>query len=67
MLLFAGPVFLAQRAELESVYRVYCQNHDEAIALLETYEKDEKLQKLLLDLLDSLRFEPLAVTATRLG
>ncbi|XP_016154846.1 PREDICTED: dynamin-binding protein isoform X3 [Ficedula albicollis] len=50
-----GPVFLTQRAELESVYRVYCQNHDEAIALLETYEKDEKLQKLLLDLLDSLR------------
>ncbi|NWS71608.1 DNMBP protein, partial [Crotophaga sulcirostris] len=50
-----GPVFLAQRAELESVYKVYCQNHDEAIALLETYEKDEKIQKLLLDLLDSLR------------
>ncbi|NXF32687.1 DNMBP protein, partial [Nyctibius bracteatus] len=50
-----GPVFLAQRAELESVYRVYCQNHDESIALLETYEKDEKMQKLLLDLLDSLR------------
>ncbi|NXU54343.1 DNMBP protein, partial [Turnix velox] len=46
-----GPVFLTQRAELESVYRVYCQNHDEAIALLETYEKDEKMQKLLLDLL----------------
>ncbi|NXG78155.1 DNMBP protein, partial [Baryphthengus martii] len=52
-----GPVFLAQRAELENVYRVYCQNHDEAIALLETYEKDEKMQKLLLDLLDSLRLE----------
>ncbi|KAM6390986.1 dynamin-binding protein isoform 2-T3 [Pluvialis apricaria] len=50
-----GPAFLKQRAELESVYRVYCQNHDEAIALLETYEKDEKMQKLLLDLLDSLR------------
>ncbi|KAM6129991.1 dynamin-binding protein [Phoenicopterus ruber ruber] len=50
-----GPVFLAQRAELESIYRVYCQNHNEAIALLETYEKDEKMQKLLLDLLDSLR------------
>ncbi|XP_064923285.1 dynamin-binding protein isoform X1 [Columba livia] len=56
-----GPVFLSQRAELESVYKVYCQNHDEAIALLETYEKDEKLQKQLLDLLDSLRLEPLAV------
>ncbi|XP_069720120.1 dynamin-binding protein isoform X1 [Phaenicophaeus curvirostris] len=50
-----GPVFLTQRAELESVYKVYCQNHDEAITLLETYEKDEKIQKLLLDLLDSLR------------
>ncbi|NXU80698.1 DNMBP protein, partial [Oreotrochilus melanogaster] len=50
-----GPVFLAQRAELESIYKVYCQNHDEAIALLETYEKDEKMQKLLLDLLGSLR------------
>ncbi|KAM6263594.1 dynamin-binding protein isoform 2-T5 [Spheniscus humboldti] len=50
-----GPVFLAQRAELESIYKVYCQNHDEAIALLETYEKDEKMQKLLLDLLDGLR------------
>uniref|UniRef100_A0A8C2U7R6 Dynamin-binding protein n=1 Tax=Coturnix japonica TaxID=93934 RepID=A0A8C2U7R6_COTJA len=50
-----GPVFLAQRAELENVYKVYCQNHDEAIALLETYEKDEKIQKLLVDLLDNLR------------
>ncbi|XP_051474576.1 dynamin-binding protein isoform X3 [Apus apus] len=50
-----GPVFLAQRAELENIYKVYCQNHNEAIALLETYEKDEKMQKLLLDLLDSLR------------
>lgn len=67
MLLSVGPVFLTHRAELESVYRVYCQNHDEAIALLETYEKDEKLQKLLLDLLDSLRFEPPQVAATRLG
>ncbi|NWJ03413.1 DNMBP protein, partial [Crypturellus undulatus] len=52
-----GPVFLSQRAELEAVYKVYCQNHDEAIALLETYEKDEKIQRLLLDLLDSLRLE----------
>lgn len=60
-------MFLAQRAELESVYRAYCQNHDEAIALLETYEKDEKIQKLLVDLLDSLRLEPLAVVAIRLG
>lgn len=67
LVLYAGPVFLAQRAELESVYRVYCQNHDEAIALLETYEKDEKIQKLLVDLLDNLRLEPLTVVTTKLG
>ncbi|KAL7990711.1 hypothetical protein Chor_014141 [Crotalus horridus] len=50
-----GPVFLELRAELEAVYKVYCQNHDEAIALLEAYEKDEKVQKLLLESLEVLR------------
>uniref|UniRef100_A0A670HYY1 Dynamin-binding protein n=1 Tax=Podarcis muralis TaxID=64176 RepID=A0A670HYY1_PODMU len=50
-----GPTFLAFRAELEDVYKVYCQNHDEAIALLEAYEKDERVQKHLLESLESLR------------
>ncbi|XP_054838699.1 dynamin-binding protein [Eublepharis macularius] len=50
-----GPTFLALRAELEDVYKVYCQNHDEAIALLEAYEKDERVQKHLLDSLEILR------------
>ncbi|XP_030426954.1 dynamin-binding protein isoform X3 [Gopherus evgoodei] len=50
-----GPAFLAHQAGLEEVYRVYCQNHDEAIALLEAYEKDERIQKHLLDSLESLR------------
>ncbi|KAM3835394.1 dynamin-binding protein isoform 2-T2 [Vipera latastei] len=50
-----GPVFLELQAELEAVYKVYCQNHDEAIALLEAYEKDEKVQKLLLESLEILR------------
>ncbi|XP_061492328.1 dynamin-binding protein isoform X4 [Rhineura floridana] len=50
-----GPTFLAFRAELEDVYKVNCQNHDEAIALLETYEKDERVQKYLLESLESLR------------
>ncbi|XP_058043065.1 dynamin-binding protein isoform X3 [Ahaetulla prasina] len=50
-----GPVFLELRAELEAVYKVYCQNHDEAIALLEAYEKDERVQKLLLESLEILR------------
>ncbi|XP_027263057.1 dynamin-binding protein isoform X6 [Cricetulus griseus] len=42
-----GPVFLDHRDELEGTYKVYCQNHDEAISLLEIYEKDEKIQKHL--------------------
>ncbi|XP_074855483.1 dynamin-binding protein isoform X2 [Carettochelys insculpta] len=50
-----GPAFLLHRAGLEDVYKVYCQNHDEAIALLEAYEKDERIQKHLLDSLESLR------------
>ena len=28
-----GPVFLDHRDELEGTYKVYCQNHDEAISL----------------------------------
>uniref|UniRef100_A0A8D2J151 Dynamin-binding protein n=2 Tax=Varanus komodoensis TaxID=61221 RepID=A0A8D2J151_VARKO len=50
-----GPTFLGLRAELESVYKVYCHNHDEAIALLEAYEKDERVQKHLLESLEILR------------
>nr|XP_020852455.1 dynamin-binding protein isoform X3 [Phascolarctos cinereus] len=50
-----GPVFLEHRDELEGVYKVYCQNHDEAIALLEIYEKEEKIQKLLLEYLENLK------------
>ncbi|KAM5244252.1 dynamin-binding protein isoform 3-T4 [Hipposideros larvatus] len=49
-----GPVFLDHRDELEGTYKVYCQNHDEAISLLEIYEKDEKIQKHLQDSLAEL-------------
>uniref|UniRef100_A0A8C9TS63 Dynamin-binding protein n=1 Tax=Scleropages formosus TaxID=113540 RepID=A0A8C9TS63_SCLFO len=41
-----GKVFLDHKAELEEVYKIYCQNHDDAITLLEGYEKDENIQKL---------------------
>ncbi|ELK35656.1 PREDICTED: dynamin-binding protein isoform X2 [Myotis davidii] len=44
-----GPVFLDHRDELEGTYKAYCQNHDEAISLLEIYEKDERIQKHLQD------------------
>ncbi|XP_068923285.1 dynamin-binding protein isoform X1 [Petaurus breviceps papuanus] len=50
-----GPVFLEHRDELEGVYKVYCQNHDEAIALLEIYEKEEKIQKHLIEYLENLK------------
>ncbi|XP_052041351.1 dynamin-binding protein isoform X3 [Apodemus sylvaticus] len=50
-----GPVFLDHRDELEGTYRVYCQNHDEAISLLEIYEKDETIQKHLQDYLADLK------------
>ncbi|KAG8523513.1 Dynamin-binding protein [Galemys pyrenaicus] len=50
-----GPVFLSHRDELEETYKVYCQNHDEAISLLDIYEKDEKIQKHLQDSLADLK------------
>ncbi|XP_021500320.1 dynamin-binding protein isoform X2 [Meriones unguiculatus] len=50
-----GPVFLDHRDELEGTYRIYCQNHDEAISLLELYEKDEKIQRHLQDSLADLK------------
>ncbi|KAB5555604.1 hypothetical protein PHYPO_G00036070 [Pangasianodon hypophthalmus] len=50
-----GKVFLDFKSELEQVYKVYCQNHDDAIALLESYEKDENIQKQVLECLEKLR------------
>lgn len=52
---FLGKVFLDFKSELEEVYKVYCQNHDDAIALLESYEKDENIQKQVLECLENLR------------
>ncbi|XP_078499661.1 dynamin-binding protein isoform X2 [Lissotriton helveticus] len=50
-----GTVFLKHRAELEDVYKEYCQNHEEAIALLEAYEKDDKIQNHILEYLEILK------------
>ncbi|XP_061665972.1 dynamin-binding protein isoform X2 [Syngnathoides biaculeatus] len=50
-----GKVFLDFKAELEAVYNVYCQNHDDAISLLESYEKDENIQGHVLECLERLR------------
>ncbi|XP_017292891.1 dynamin-binding protein isoform X2 [Kryptolebias marmoratus] len=50
-----GNVFVSYKDELEEVYKLYCQNHDESISLLETYEKDENVQRHVQDCLESLR------------
>ncbi|GAA6214293.1 dynamin-binding protein isoform X4 [Lates japonicus] len=50
-----GKVFLDFKTELEEVYKIYCQNHDDAISLLESYEKDENIQRHVLECLDRLR------------
>ncbi|XP_051883640.1 LOW QUALITY PROTEIN: dynamin-binding protein-like [Pristis pectinata] len=50
-----GQVFLSYRNELQDMYNVYCQNHEEAIALLETYEKDKEIQGHVNACLDHLR------------
>ncbi|KAL0984603.1 hypothetical protein UPYG_G00143860 [Umbra pygmaea] len=50
-----GKVFLDLKVELEEVYKIYCQNHDDAISLLEMYEKNENIQKHILECLEKLR------------
>ncbi|XP_072559381.1 dynamin-binding protein isoform X3 [Paramormyrops kingsleyae] len=50
-----GQVFLDHRADLEEVYNVYCQNHEDAITLLESYEKDSTIQRHILECLEKLR------------
>ncbi|XP_070975194.1 dynamin-binding protein isoform X2 [Oncorhynchus clarkii lewisi] len=50
-----GKVFLDFKVELEEVYKIYCQNHDDAISLLEMYEKDESIQRHVLECLEKLR------------
>ncbi|XP_048843583.1 dynamin-binding protein isoform X2 [Brienomyrus brachyistius] len=50
-----GQVFLDHRTDLEEVYKIYCQNHDDAITLLESYEKDATIQRHILECLEKLR------------
>uniref|UniRef100_H3DNH5 Dynamin-binding protein n=1 Tax=Tetraodon nigroviridis TaxID=99883 RepID=H3DNH5_TETNG len=52
---FIGKTFLDFKAELEEVYKIYCQNHDDAISLLESYEKEESIQRHVLQCLERLR------------
>ncbi|KAM4524529.1 dynamin-binding protein isoform 2-T2 [Odontesthes bonariensis] len=50
-----GKVFLEFKDELQEVYKLYCQNHDDAISLLESYEKDKSIQCHVVECLERLR------------
>ncbi|XP_072229981.1 dynamin-binding protein isoform X3 [Leuresthes tenuis] len=50
-----GKVFLEFKDELQDVYKLYCQNHDDAISLLESYEKDKSIQCHVIECLERLR------------
>ncbi|XP_019615513.1 PREDICTED: dynamin-binding protein-like isoform X1 [Branchiostoma belcheri] len=40
-----GETFLRFSADLEETYKLYCRNHDDALALLEKYEEIEEIQE----------------------
>ncbi|XP_078470480.1 dynamin-binding protein isoform X1 [Lampetra planeri] len=50
-----GEIFLAFKSELEEVYKVYCRNHDDAISLLEAFEKDEDIKAQMAVCLKNMR------------
>uniref|UniRef100_H3AQU8 Rho guanine nucleotide exchange factor 38 n=1 Tax=Latimeria chalumnae TaxID=7897 RepID=H3AQU8_LATCH len=55
MQIIAGEVFLQIKTPLEEVYKIYCYHHDEAISLLESYEKDEDIKQHLRGCVQSLK------------
>ncbi|CAH1258331.1 DNMBP [Branchiostoma lanceolatum] len=40
-----GETFLGFSQDLEETYKLYCRNHDDALALLEKYEEIEEIQE----------------------
>ncbi|KAG9275770.1 rho guanine nucleotide exchange factor 38 [Astyanax mexicanus] len=41
-----GEVFIQAKAAIEEVYKIYCYHHDEASALLKSYNQQEEIQQL---------------------
>ncbi|XP_067902570.1 rho guanine nucleotide exchange factor 38 isoform X2 [Heterodontus francisci] len=50
-----GEIFLQIKTPLEEVYKIYCYHHDDANCLLETYDKDEEIQRHLRNQIDALK------------
>ncbi|XP_074147848.1 rho guanine nucleotide exchange factor 37 isoform X1 [Sminthopsis crassicaudata] len=49
-----GNLFLEFQEEMESAYKVYCASYDQALALVESYKKVPKLQKIIQDVITAL-------------
>lgn len=41
----SGNLFLGFQEDFEQVYKVYCANYDQALLLLEAYQKEPELQR----------------------
>uniref|UniRef100_A0A8D2LBS1 Rho guanine nucleotide exchange factor 37 n=1 Tax=Varanus komodoensis TaxID=61221 RepID=A0A8D2LBS1_VARKO len=52
-LLHISTLFQELKEEMENVYKTYCSNYDQALLLLESYRKDPRLQKEMVDTLTS--------------
>ncbi|XP_072351363.1 rho guanine nucleotide exchange factor 38 isoform X1 [Scyliorhinus torazame] len=50
-----GEIFLQLKTPLEEVYKIYCYHHDDASSLLEAYDKDDEIQRLLRNQVDVLK------------
>ncbi|XP_078424768.1 rho guanine nucleotide exchange factor 38 [Cetorhinus maximus] len=50
-----GEIFLQLKTPLEEVYKIYCYHHDDANSLLETYDRDDEIQRLLRNQVDALK------------
>lgn len=45
MCVCVGEVFIQAKGVLEDVYKIYCYHHDEASALLKSYDTQEDAQQ----------------------
>ncbi|XP_025031763.1 rho guanine nucleotide exchange factor 37 isoform X2 [Python bivittatus] len=46
-----GTLFQELKAEMENVYKIYCGDYDQALLLLDIYNKEPRLQKEIIDTL----------------
>lgn len=52
-----GEVFIQTKSLMEDVYKIYCYHHDEANALLKSYEGQEDIQQHFRTCISALKYE----------